>query len=684
MDALLIAAGAVARTQGIVLHPPQSDRSTKDPLEDIARSSRIRKRRILLEPGWWKTDSGSLLGYLEATEQLIALLPIAAGKYEYFDPVTHKRIPINAHTAAQISPSAWMFYRPFPHQIESAIALLHFALANRLADGVRILWLGLAAVLLGMVTPQAIVLLITQAIPTADRDLLLLIGAGLLVISLAVAIFQIAQRRVILRVQTIAEMTAQAALWDHVLRLKLSFFRQYTSGDLRTRVLSINQIRELFGGVTLSTLLTSLFALLNLGLLFIYNVPLAIVVTLIAGTILVVTARIRAIALKHYRSRQTLEGIIFGTMTQLLGGIAKLRVAGAENRAFDYWHTLYRQQLQVMLKTQAIEDLLMVFNTLLPTVSSMFLFGLAALLIHQFGLLIGTFLAFNVAFSAFIQGATGLSNTLTQFLQAEVLWEQAQPILQATPEVDTSHRNPEKLTGRIKLDRVDFRYRDQSPLALNQVTLEAEPGELIALVGASGSGKSTLFRLLLGFDTPESGTVYYDDQDLAELDITAVRRQLGVVLQQGRLQNYSIFENIANGAIVTLDEAWEAARLAGIADDIRSMPMEMHTLLSEGGLNLSGGQRQRLFIARALVLKPRILLLDEATSALDNLTQATVNRNLEQLNITRIMIAHRLSTIRQADRIYVLDHGSIVQQGTFDQLATQPGLFQTLIARQSI
>jgi ATP-binding cassette subfamily C protein len=685
---LLIAVGAVARSLHMTIQPPQPERLSiaKDPLEEIARASRFRMRRILLEEGWWKTDCGAMLGYLEDSDRPIALLPVGAGKYEYFDPETHTRTRIHQQTATQISPSAWVFYRPLPRRIETAIDLLQFALADRLQDGLRILWLGIAATVFGMLTPQAIALFMNQAIPTANRTLLLQIGVGLLAISVGTAVFQIVQRRIILRVQTIADLNAQAALWDHVLKLKLSFFRQYASGDLRNRVLSINQIRDLLGGMTLSAIFTSIFSLLNLGLLFFYSVHLAVVVTMIMIVMLFVLNRIRAIALKYYRSRQALEGLIFGTMTQMVGGVAKLRIAGAEDRAFAYWNHLYTQHLRFTLKTQFLEDLLVVFNTLLPTLSSILLFGLAAILIHQLqsGLSIGAFLAFNVAFGGLINGVTSLSNTLTKVLQAEVLWEQAQPILAAQPEVDSSKADPGSLSGQIKLDRVSFRYSNGSPLVLDNVTLEAHPGELIALVGASGSGKSTLFRLLLGFETPGSGTVCYGDRDLAGLDVTAVRRQLGVVLQAGRIQNYSIFENIANGALITLDEAWEAAQLAGFADDIRSMPMEMHTVLSEGGLNLSGGQRQRLLIARALVLKPRILLMDEATSALDNHTQAIVSHNLEQLNITRIVIAHRLSTIRHADRIYVLDHGSIVQQGKFEQLAEQPGLFQLLMARQTV
>jgi NHLM bacteriocin system ABC transporter ATP-binding protein len=690
--ALLTAMGAVGRAAGIVIRPPaQLDRVTEpsEMLEEIARASRIRMRRIVLDDGWWQTDCGALLGYMEADDRPVALLPIAAGKYELFDPETRTRSPINQRTVHQLSPSAYTFYRSLPQRVETALDLLKFALAGRTKEGITILWTGIATVGLAMLTPLATALLIDVALSNANRSLLWQIGLGLLAASVGGALFQLAQRRVTLRVETIADLTTQAALWDRLLTLKVSFFRQYAMGDLKSRVLSINQIRSLLGGVTLSTIFTSLFSLLNLVFLFFYSVHLAAVAVVVVFIALLVTNGVRLATLRYFRPLQALEGSLFGTMVQIIGGVAKLRVAGAENRAFAYWSTLYGQQLRLTLRTQFLEDLLAVFNGVLPTVSSIVLFGLAAVLIHQFqtqgtGLSTGAFLGFNVAFGTFIAGATSLSNTIVKVLEAGILWERTQPILNAEPEVDERKADPGQLEGQLLIDRLTFRYREEGPRVLDQVTLEAKAGEFIALVGASGSGKSTILRSILGFETPESGTIYYDGQDLSGLDVSAVRRQLGVVLQNGRINSNSIFENIANGALVTLEDVWEAAHFAGFADDIQAMPMGMHTVIAEGGLNLSGGQRQRLLIARALVLKPKILLMDEATSALDNRTQEIVSRNLEQLQVTRLVIAHRLSTIRHADRIYVLDRGQVVQQGTFDQLANQPGLFQTLMARQIV
>ncbi|NEQ17420.1 MAG: ATP-binding cassette domain-containing protein, partial [Moorea sp. SIO3E2] len=408
----------------------------------------------------------------------------------------------------------------------------------------------------------------------------------------------------------------------------------------------------------------------------------------IALVAVIITTLSGMITRRKMRPLQQLSGEIFGLTVQLIGGISKLRVAAAESEAFACWAKKYTQQVKLILSTQLVEDLLTAFNVMLPAVSSMLLFGFTVALMAQSvgetGLSTGTFLAFNTAFGTFITSATRLSNTLIDSLDISILWERAQPILQTKPEVDADKYHPGRLSGQLKLNQVCFRYRQDSPLVLDKITLDAKAGEFIAIVGPSGSGKSTIMRLLLGFETPEAGAIFYDGKDLSGLDIAAVRRQLGVVLQNGRIMSGSIWENIAGGAIVTQDKALEALQMAGLAEDIQAMPMGIHTIISEGGGNLSGGQRQRLFIARALVHKPQILLFDEATSALDNRTQAIVTNSLEKLGVTRIVIAHRLSTIRHADRIYVLHGGKIVQQGSFEELAAVEGLFADLMARQMV
>jgi ATP-binding cassette subfamily C protein len=687
---LLIAAGAVGRALGITIRPPARSedlKRVKDPLEAIARASRIRMRRVLLSDNWWKKDCGALLAYTNEQNLPVALLPVAAANYEIFDPVERTRTPVNVRTAQLLAPVAYMFYRSLPDRDLKPSDLLQFALKGRTRNLFLILLTGIAATLLGMLTPQVTAILIDNAIPDADRGLLVQIGLGLLAASFGTAIFQLAQGFATLKLETVSDSDTQAAVWDRLLNLRVSFFRQYSTGDLESRVSSISQIRSQLSGTTLRTLFTSFFSLLNLCLLFFYSLQLALVAVGVALVAIIVTTISGVVTRRKIRPLQELGGEIFGLMVQLIGGVSKLRVAGAEDRAFAYWAKKYSQQLKLMLSTQLIEDIVATFNVMLPTVSSIVIFWLASTFLGQFqtkgeGLSTGTFLAFNTAFSTFIGGATSLSNTVIKVLEIAILWERAKPILEAKPEVDHKQADPGRLSGRLRLDHLTFRYRKDGSLNLDDVTIQAEAGEFIALVGPSGSGKSTIIRLLLGFETPEQGTIYYDGQDLSGLDISAVRRQLGVVLQNGRINNASVFENISSNALITMDEAWEAARMAGFAEDIQAMPMGMHTVISEGGTNLSGGQRQRLLISRALVLKPRILLFDEATSALDNRTQAIVSESLERLQVTRLVIAHRLSTIRNADHIYVIEAGRVVQQGTFEQLSNQQGLFTKLMARQ--
>jgi NHLM bacteriocin system ABC transporter ATP-binding protein len=689
---LLIAAGAVGRALAVPIHPPARSEDlhrVKDPLEAIARASRLRMRRVLLIKQWWQQDNGPLLAYTLQEHHPVALLPTSGGRYDIFDPVSLQREPVTAQVAATLAPEAFMFYRPLADKIKHPLDLLFFSLKGHQLDLILLVVTGLAVTLLGMVIPQATAILIDSAIPDSDRGMLWQIGLALLAVAIGQATFEMARGMISLRVETAADATLQPAVWDNLLSLKPAFFRQYSSGDIQSRVLSVGKIRRQVSGTTLRTIFTSVFALLNLGLMFVYSWQLALVASVLAVIAIFVTITSSMLTLRQVRPLQQLDGLLLGVTVQLINGVAKLRVAAAEERAFAYWGKKYSQQKKLIAKSQRIDDSVAVFNEVLPTVSAVLLFWFAILFIQSApgettpGLSAGNFLAFNAAFGVFIQGARGLSNTLINILNIVPLWERAQSIVKAEPEVDASKTNPGRLSGRLALEHVTFRYREDGPLILDDVTIHAEPGEFIGVVGPSGSGKSTVFRLLLSFETPASGTVYYDGQDLSGLDVNAVRRQLGVVLQNGRISTGSIFEIITGGALVTMEEAWEAAHKAGFADDIQQMPMGMHTVISEGATNLSGGQRQRLLIARALVLKPKIMLMDEATSALDNQTQAIITESLSHMNATRIVIAHRLSTIRDADRIYVVEAGRVVQMGSFDELVQQAGgLFARLAARQ--
>lgn len=690
-SALLIAAGAVGRSLGVTICPPAASedlRRVRDPLEGIARASQIRIRRVTLREGWWQQDSGALLAYALADNRPIALLPLGDTAYEWIDPLHNQRGRCDPAFATTLANTAYTFYRPLPADLKP-LKLMQFALRGHWQELLIVVLTGIAATLLGMITPQATAVLIDQAIPDADRRLLLQIGAGLVATTIGVTLFQVTQGIALMRLESFADASTQAAVWDRLLNLKATFFRQYSTGDLSSRVSAITQIRQKLGNTLLKTVFASLFSFLNLGLLFYYSLPLALVATAVALINIAVTVVAGLLTLKKVRPLLDRQGKLLGTMVEIINGISKFRIAGAETRAFAYWGKQYSTQLKLTLSSQNIEDNLAVINKLLAALTPAVLFAFATHLLQQSqaeggSFSTGTFLAFNTAFGTFIAGATSLSTTAIDVMDILPIWQRVQPILQARPEVDLNKADPGRISGQVTIDRAVFRYRADGALTLDEVSLQAEPGEFIALVGPSGSGKSTLLRLILGFDVPESGTVCFDGQDLAGLDVNAVRRQMGVVLQNSRLMAGSIFENISSSALITMDEAWEAAQLAGLADDIRAMPMGMHTVVSEGGSNLSGGQRQRLLIARALALRPRILLFDEATSALDNRTQAIVSASLDRLKVTRIVVAHRLSTIRNADRIYVLQNGRLIQQGSFEQLAGQEGLFSQLIRRQQL
>jgi ATP-binding cassette subfamily C protein len=600
-----------------------------------------------------------------------------------FDPLHRTHTPVHSRLAATLAPEAYKLYLPFPNRVLRWRDLLTFGLRGCGKDLRLVLLSGIGVALLGMLVPQAIALFSDHVIPDADRGMVLQLGLALLAAAGGQALLQLAQGVALLRQSTTASATVQAALWDRLLTLPATFFRRYVTGDLQTRVMAISTMQRHLSSTTLRTLSTSGLALLNLGLMLCYSVPLGLVAgaaVLVAG---LVTGVAGAFGIRQLRRCQHLTGALLGMTGQLITGVAKLQVAGAEERAFASWSQTFCQQQEARQRLQGITDTMTVINAVLPTLASVVLFWGALRLLHSSPTLTtGTFVAFHTAFGLCIAGATSLSNTLLDLLEVTTLWERVRPIVVTTPERDTGQVDPGRLTGKMTLEHVTFRYQEHGPIVLDNVSLHAEPGEFIALVGPSGGGKSTIFRLLLGFETPQAGTVSYDGQALSHLDVVAVRRQLGTVLQQSTIMAGTIFENIAGSAVITQQDAWEAAYAAGLVADLADMPMGLYTFVSEGGSNLSGGQRQRLLIARALVRQPALVLFDEATSALDNDTQAVVTASLERLQVTRVVIAHRLSTIRHADRIYVLGGGRVVQQGTFAELVQQGGPFARLMARQ--
>ena len=686
---LLLALRAVGQAQGIAVRAGVEDGTRQDQLSSIAQRSGFRTRLVVFSGAWWRNENGPMLAFRKQDRQPVALLPTPAGlfhgtRYDLFDPETGTRTPVDPQVAFEIDPRGYVLYRPFPQNL-STISLIRFALAGNPRDLLTLAITGVAAILLGFVAPQATGMLIDQAIPDADRNMVWQVAGAMFASATGAMLFLLTQSLATLRVQSALYSELQAGVWDFVLRLGPAFFRRFTAGELSLRVNALTRMEQLISTEALRSLFAGCTSTLTLLLMFWYSFPLGMI-ALVSGALVVGWLWVKLRRLAHLQdSVQDVDELLSGVVLQLVNAVTKLRVAGAERRAFAYWASEYGRKQALSLQVQAIKDQVRLVNLTVPVVA----LAASYLYMQPTGagsappLPLGTFLAYIAAQTIFLTSLTQAADILAGLVLAHSLWQRTRSILDERPEVDSTKTATGRLRGRINVEHVTFRYRQDGPLTLDDVTIHAEPGECIALTGPSGSGKSTILNLLLRFETPSSGGVYLDGQEISSLDIVAVRRQIGVVTQDGKLMSGSIFENIASGGFCSMDDAWDAARAAGFAEDIEAMPMGMHTVISEGGGNISGGQRQRLLIARALVRRPSIVVFDEATSALDNRSQAIVTDSLDRLRATRILVAHRLSTIRHADRIYVIDAGRVIQSGTYAELSAQEGLFSRLVERQS-
>jgi NHLM bacteriocin system ABC transporter ATP-binding protein len=682
-EPLLVACQLVGNAMGVSISAPPSalkQLSQSRVLYNIAAASRIRMRKVALRGRWWKDDNGPFLAFLGEEKRPVALLPTSGHSYALHDPVSNTQTPVDAILASQLDFLAVSFYRPFPNRPLKASDLIKFGLQTSRRDLISVLVMGLFVGLLGIIPPIAIGTLFDTIIPGAQQSLLLQVAALLLVVAITTALFQITRDSAVLRIEGKMESTLQAATIDRLFDLPPRFFRDYTAGDLGMRAMGIGVIRQTLSRVAVAAVLSSLFSIFNLILLFAYSSTLAVTALILVVILIAIIVIAGFIQVRYERAMVAVEGRLSGTVLQFVNGISKFRVAGAEQRAFAFWARGFTEQRSAAYKARTIANRLIIFDSIFPIIASMVIFWLAVSSTNP--LSIGAFLAFNAAFVQFLGNAIGLGAAFTEVLQIVPTYERVKPVLQTLPEVDEAKADPGEQSGSIEISHVSFRYTEDGPLVLNDISLTINPNEFVAFVGPSGSGKSTILRLLLGFEKPESGAILYDGHDLAGLDVRSVRRQIGAVLQTDKVMTRDIYTNIVGSTGLGMEEAWEAATMAGLDEDIKWMPMGMQTLVSEGGSTLSGGQRQRLLIARAIAPKPRMIFFDEATSALDNRTQEIISKSLESLAATKVVIAHRLSTIMKADRIYVVEKGHIVQTGNYQELIEQVGLFAELAKRQ--
>ena len=688
---VLAACRMIGRHLGVEMRMPKGFTASGNPLNDaavLARASSVRYRDVVLKGAWWKQDNGPLLVFRPSetgNAPAVALALIRCGR-AYFVSDTEKgtRDRLTPELASSIAPKAVMFYRPFPPRPLGWSDLLLFGLHGTWRDVFTMLAVGAATGLLALLMPVATGILFDTIIPGAQRGQLYQMAIMLFAASITGFLISLTANVAMMRMEGRMEAGVQSAVWDRLLSLPVRFFKQYNSGDLVGRSLAIGQIRQMLTGAVLTSLLTGVFSIFSFILLFQYSSSLALIATVLVLVAALMSASCGWLQMRNQRAIYEVMGRISGLTLDLMSGIAKLRMSGTESQAFARWAEEFTKQKSISNRAARVSIAMTIFSRIFPSVTgiAIFYFGWN-MMKGGAGLTPGGFVAFNAAFGQFLGASLGLAMTAISVIGIIPAYERAKPILKATPEQQgATSLDPGRLHGAIECSRILFRYEADLPLVLNDISIQIKPGQFVAFVGHSGSGKSTLFRLLLGFETPESGSIYFDGMDLADIDPHALRRQMGVVMQNGKVFDGDIFTNIVGASPLTIADAWAAARSAGFDKDIEAMPMGMHTVISEGGGGLSGGQRQRLMIARAIVHRPRILLFDEATSALDNQTQSIVSRSLEALEATRIVIAHRLSTIINADQIYVFDQGRITQHGTYEELAGQEGLFRDLAQRQ--
>jgi ATP-binding cassette subfamily C protein len=682
-DATYAACKLVARAAGITLAESaqsgtESDRL--DPVERIALASRVRTRAVRLDGRWWRDNIGPLVGHRAVSGSPVALL-WRRGGYVAVQPSSGRETPVEKANAAEFAPRAVMFYRPLPERKLSPLRLLRFCLQGTGGDVRNLAISGLVTVAIGALVPIATGKVLGEYVPKAQHGLIVQVCLALMVTSIVSAAFMLLQNLTILRMEGRVEATLQPAVWDRLLRLPTKFFTSRSTGELASAAMGISAIRRLLAGVGPTLAQAGTVGAMNLGLLFWYSVPMALAAI---GMLVVIAAVFLGLGLWQVRWQRrlvVLSNKLNNQAFQTLRGLPKLRVAAAENYAYAAWAGEFARSRELQQKVGRIKNLTTVMGAVYLPLCSLLMFMLLAGPARG-SLSAAAFLTFNTSMTMLLTSVTSITGAFVSAAAALPMFEEIKPVLDAAPEVRVASTRPGVLSGGIEARRLSFRYADDGPLVLDDVSFDIRPGEFVAIVGPSGCGKSTLLRLLIGFDKPVSGSVLYDGQDLAALDQSAVRRQCGVVLQHAQPFTGSILDCICGTEPFTPEEAMAAAEMAGLAEDIKRMPMGLHTIVSGSGA-VSGGQRQRLMIAQALIRRPRILFFDEATSALDNETQRTVIESTRALNATRVVIAHRLSTVMDADRVIVMEDGRVAQQGPPAQLlADTSGRLHELVRRQ--
>lgn len=654
--------------------------SPEEQLTGILRPRGIMMRDIQLRGDWWKECIGPLLGYTK-DGRLIALMPTKTGLgYQYREQDGTIRKVGHREMEKELKPKAITFTKALPLTPLRVKDLLRFTWSVISGPNALLMVVcALVVVLLGMFTPMANKLIFDTVIPTGDASGLLPITGLLIGATISTLLLTLTRNLYIIRIRNIAEMHVQNAIMARTFLLSPTFFSKNPSGELSEKLNNVSTLATLLNEAMVGALLNAVLSVIYLIQVNIYGGklfwPAVAVVVLQYGALLLNYRRAVYVQNNYTERAAKLSGLEYN----LFAGIQKLKLTGSETRAFARWLDHYSETARFLYNPAFKSRLYPALTAFLGIGGTMFIFWSTL----SNGVSTSDYIAFSSAFGMMTAAITQLQLVIPNLSQIKPLLESVKPILEEVPEMEDKAPQVEDLFGGIEVSGLSFRYQEDGPMILDDLSLKIEPGEYVGIVGKSGCGKSTLIRLLLGFEQPLSGGIYYDNYDLAKVDKASLRRKIGCCLQSGSLFTGDLFHNITVTAPwATHEDAWEALRMASLEDDVRKMPMGLFTLVSEGGGGLSGGQKQRILIARALISKPDILFFDEATSALDNIAQKAVSDNLDELMCTRVVIAHRLSTIRHCDRIIVLDKGKIAEEGTFEELMENKGLFYEMSLRQ--
>lgn len=661
-----------------VVKVPDEIEDVVDQMDYMMRPTGIMKRRVKLEDKWWESAVGAMLGSTK-DGQTIALIPRGVKGYCFKDYKTGKTVKVDRKTSKNIEREAYCFYKPFPQKELKIWDLAKFIWSLiRPSDIVFILIMYAVSQAFAMLSPVLNKLVYESLIPSGIMASIMPLMTLFVGIGLSQTLIGITSSLIQSRLTTRLSVSISSASMMRMLSMPTTFFKDYNAGELAQRMTSISTLCNTIIGVA-SKVIGVAFSLTYIVQMVAYGpslvIPGLIIIAVTIAVNIYYTLKSIDISRKQLKTESKLTGLIFA----LFSGVQKIKLAGAEKRAFSKWASVYREQAEYVYDKPMFLKVAPVLTSIISTAGSMVIYYFAA--ISSVGL--ANYMAFNTAYGGVFGALTTLAGIVTTIATIKPTIELAEPLMKTAPEVSEDKHQVTRLKGNIEVNNLSFRYTEDGPLILDNLSLKIKPGDYVAIVGKTGCGKSTLLRLLLGFEKPQKGAIYYDGQSVDKVDLKSLRRNIGVVMQNGELFSGDIFSNIVISAPqLTLDDAWEAAKMAGIAEDIEKMPMEMHTMISEGGGGISGGQKQRLMIARAIAPKPKVLMFDEATSALDNVTQKLVSDSISQLKATRIVIAHRLSTIKNCDRIIVIDGGKIIEDGKFDELIEKGGYFAELVKRQ--